>query len=200
MSGIVKKSGTYTPSSSWAQNGVIVAGDAVATANRVTGVTIQVPRELQFRKLYIAGIVIPDYRTAYATGTEDARFVFAAKNDQTEFLRMEWSSPNSTGVAWPTSSNRVSDVGVMRPQFRLSSRLQAEPFMVGWGEPMINDGVEVAFRTQDAAPAPAAQEWLLSCAPFRFSAQVNELTINAERSTGVTPDQLLFWIGCLRFV
>lgn len=190
--------GTISPDSNWCQASVLVAGDAVGTANQVAGVKLSIPRDLRYRRLYVAAFTIPNYRTGYAVSAAvDCRFVMRMKNDQTEFLRWEWSNDDSIGQVWPTSTQRLVDPGTMRPQFRVSNRQQQQPFALGWVEPMIRDGVDVIFRTQDAAPAPAALEWLVTCAPFGLVASVNEITIDADRSTMVTPDQLAFFVGCL---
>lgn len=192
-----RPAGSVTPDSQWVQSAIIQAGDAVGTANRVEGVTLSVDKTLPYRRLYVAGFIIPNFRTAYATGTSDARFVMRMANEQTEFAKFEWQNPNTVGSAWPTTSGNLRDFGVGRPQFRVSMRQQIQPFMFGWVDPPMSDGIELSFRTQDAAPTPTAQEWLVSCAPFRMKAAINSITINAERSTEVTPGQLFFFVGCL---
>lgn len=189
--------GTVTPDSQWVQSAIIQAGDAVGTANRVEGVTLSVDKTLPYRRLYVAGFIIPNFRTAYSPGTSDARFVLRMANEQTEFAKFEWQNPNSVGVTWPASTASIKDFGVGRPQFRVSMRQQTQPFMFGWVDSMISDGIELSFRTANAAPAPAAEEFLVSCAPFRMKASINSITINAERSTEPTPGQLFFFVGCL---
>ena len=175
-----------------------MAGDAVGTANQVQGARITPSKKLRYRRLYVAAFTIPNYRTGYSPGAQvDCTFVLTMKNDQTEFIRWEWKSDNSAGLAFPSSTNRLEQPDVMRPQFRVSTREQQNPFAIGWAEPMIANGVDVLFRTQDAAPAPAALEWLVSCAPFGLVASINDISICADRSTGVTPDQIAFFIGCL---
>lgn len=196
MLGNFKRSGDITPDSEWRQDGVLVAGDAVGTANRVTGLAISPARNLPFRRLYVAALAIPNYSTGYSPGANDCQFVLRILNEKTEFLRAEWGNSNGTGISYPVTTGRVP-VGQLRPQFRIASRTQGQPFMTGWVEPMVPDGVEFAFRAQNAAPAAEALEWLVCCAPFRFNAEISSIEINAERSTGVTPDQLFFWVGCL---
>lgn len=190
--------GATVPDSNWASAGKLVAGDAIGTANRVEGVKVSIPKGLRFRRLYVAGFTIPNYRTGYAaTASLDARFVLCFKSEQTEFMRVEWGNDNSPGVAWPTSTNYVDNPNALRPQFRVSNRQQQQTYGVGWAEPMMKDGMEILFRTQDAAPGPTALEWLISCAPWSFNASITEITLDAERSILVTPDQLGFFVGCL---
>lgn len=190
--------GTIAPDSNWCQASVIVAGDAVGTANQVRGVRINPPRDLRYRRLYVAAFTIPDYRTGYSVeASVDCRFVLTMKNDQTEFLKWEWNNDNSIGTVWPTSTQRSENPGLMRPQFRVSNRQQQQPFALGWVEPMMKDGIDVILRTQDAAPGPTALEWMVSCVPFCLAASINEITIDADKSTLVTPDQLAFFVGCL---
>ena len=189
--------GQITPDSQWVQSSIIQAGDAVGTANQVRGVTLNVDRTLPYRRIYTAGFVIPNFRTAYATGTSDAKFVLKMVNEQAEFARFEWANPNTVGASWPTTTGSLKGAGLARPQFRVSMRQQAQPFMFGWVDSMMSDGIELSFRTQDATPAPAAEEWLVSCAPFRMKGSINSITIDADASTEVTPGQLFFFIGCL---
>lgn len=190
--------GTISPDSNWCSAGVLVAGDAVGTANQVKGVKISPPKDLRYRRLYVAAFTIPNYRTGYSPGASvDCSFVLTLKNDQTEFLSWRWTNDNTSGIVWPTSTQRAVDPGVMRPQFRVSNRQQQQPFSMAWVEPMMKDGIEVLFRTQDAAPAPAALEWLVCCAPFGIVASINDISIDADKATGVTPDQLAFFVGCL---
>lgn len=198
MIGPLKQSGDYTPDSNWVQSGAMVAGDAVGTANQVKGVKIDVPRDLIYRRLYCAAFTIPAFSTGYQVGaSKDGTFILQIKNNQTEWIKMEWGNDNSPGIAYPTTSGRVQDPGILRPQFRVAVRQQQQPFMTGWSEPMMKDGMEVAFRTVNTTPAPTALEWLVCCAPFDFVASVTEISINADRSILVTPDQLFFWVGCL---
>lgn len=190
--------GTISPDSNWCQAGALVAGDAVGIANQVVGVKISPPRDLRYRRLYVAAFTIPNYRTGYSPGAlADCAFVLRLKNDQTEFLKWEWTNDDSAGQTWPVSTGRLVDPSALRPQFRVANRQQQQPFAMGWTEPMIRDGVDVMFRTADAAPAPTALEWLACCAPFSLVASINEITLDADRSTMVTPDQLAFFVGCL---
>lgn len=191
------KSGDFAPTSVWTGDSIILAGDAIGTPNGLAGVILSPPRELQFRKLYAAAVVLSSVVTGYAPGSSVANFRLQCSVEGKDLIDWIWRNDNTTGVPFAGAGGRITGFATPRPQFRVSNRLQQEPFMQGWADPIASDCIEACFRTTATGPMPDAVEWLVTMSPFRFSGPINQITLNVEGSTSISPDQLLIVVGCL---
>lgn len=192
-----QNAGDFAPTSVWTADSMIIAGDAVGTPNSIVGCRVNPPRDLPFRKLYAAAVVLSSVTTGYSPGASTLRFILSATNEQKELLEWAWDNDNTTGKAFAGAAGKIPSIGLIRPQFRVSNRLQQQPFMQGWNEPMVGDSIEACFRTTATGPMPDAVEWLVSMAPFRFTGPINQIVLNVENSTSISPDQILMVLGCL---
>lgn len=195
---IVQRSGDYTPQSFWSSDSVLLAGDAIGLPNAVQGLKLGVPRTLPYRRLYVAAVVLPSVTTGYiVSATSTATFNLRMDNEGKDYMSFSFDNPNTTGRAFPGAGASVKPVASIRPQFRVANRLQQQQFAVGQPEPMNPDGMEAVFRTTASGPMPDAVEWLVQMAPFRFMGPINEVSLNVENSTSISPDQILLFLGCL---
>lgn len=191
------KSGDFIPTSTWSGDSIIIAGDAIGTPSGYQGARISPPRHLPFRRLYAAAVVLSSVTTGYSPGSTRCTFNLVAESEGKELLAWKFNNDNTTGFAFPGAAGRLQNFCTPRPQFRVSNRLQQQPFMQSWSEPIASDCIEACFRTTATGPMPDAVEWLVTMAPFRFTGPINDVFLSVEGSTSISPDQILLVLGCL---
>jgi len=151
---------------------------------------LAVPRDMPYRKIYCAAFTMPAMNTgAYLLdNNSNLNWTLKISNEQQvqdKISFITWDGPGTSFGGTNTQTHYLGGgpTGGIRPQFRVYMRNQAQPFNYGWNAPMVDDGMEAAFRLTQQFPFADGTEWLVSMAPMRHYSKINRIELRAD-STG----------------